>query len=701
MVPPSRSLGSGARTGLLLALVVLGAGAAHGLIGAAGELAAQGYLGLGLSRNSFLVVRDLPRASVAGAVPWALACLVVVSSSRIAIERRSRRALNAARVEELALDPSLRGWWVAAALAVGAGVVALEPRGIDERPLRAAATCVAPALITHFALTWLASLARSAAADARRLADVRAVLAGFATLGAFALGAGVEHAQRQDSRAATVVLEVGAVVAVLLALWTRRRTLAELSGTPRSPWSGPWAASAAFGALLAAFPFALGSFDRSLGAPTLTAKSPLNVLVIGIDTLRADALSLDGFNARGRDTSPNLRELAQRGIRFDDALSQSSWTLPSFASILTGRYPHEHGAYSMTGRLPERALTLAELMREAGHRTIGVVSQVYLREGSGFEQGCDVFDASPSAFERGVSSERATTAAQRAINGGAGPWFAFVHYFDPHADYLDHPEWPWADGYRGWLREQISADALERNAHLFGPDERKFLLDLYDEEVAFTDREIGRLIEGLHEAGSLHDTLIVVVADHGEQFLERGSVGHVTNLYDELVRVPLLVVPPDSTTGERFAGLVETRALFGTILECLGVDAAAEARARSVLRRARGDGEAARAFSIVWLPDAQVSSGKRVRISAVRDGRWKLIRDWTRERAALYDLEADSGEREDVAQRHADVAKELGDVLSVWTNEQQRIGSGAARRDMSASEREALDALGYLGGRAK
>jgi arylsulfatase A-like enzyme len=491
-------------------------------------------------------------------------------------------------------------------------------------------------------------------------------------------------------------------VSALLFVVLRRRASMELQGGSPRLASHPWTVAGATGLVLTAVPFLLPLLEPTLGAASLAARRPANVLLIGIDTLRADATSLFGLSARGHDTTPTLRRLAERGFAFSNAVSQAPWTLPSFASVLTGRYPHEHGALSLSSAIPDRQVLLSEVLREAGYATSGVVSHDFVGESHGFGQGFDHYDSRNALGHRAVTSKAVTDLSIAALRGrGERPFFHFAHYFDAHYEYLDHDQQTWADGYRGWLRDELDYNNLLKNRHLLESAETEWLLDLYEEEIAHVDRQIARLLDFLDSERLSGETWIIVVADHGEEFLDHGSFGHTTTLYQELLHVPLLIVPPDARAPRVVDDVVETRAIFGTVLDAVGIDLDRKARQSSLLPQAGRNGgegptEAGEAFSVVWLPDADLASGKRTRIAAHRDGRWKLIHDLTRERYLLFDLEVDPRERHDLVGSEPERLKAMKAVLDTWIKSQVQEAAAAKSVAMDAEEIRQLKQLGYL-----
>ena len=435
-----------------------------------------------------------------------------------------------------------------------------------------------------------------------------------------------------------------------------------------------------------------------LRGPTLESKNPKNVVLIGVDTLRFDHTGLGSANSL--QWMPALGEFAAVGALFTDATSQAPWTLPSFASVMTGLYPHEHGAISLQGLLRPQETTLAEVLREAGYQTSAVVSHVYVDSRRGFDQGFDQFDMSQVVSESAITGDAVTDAALAWLEArGDGPFFLFVHYFDPHFEYRDHADFSFADGYRGKLDVRgISIQELRDRLDDLTPADIVHLQQLYQEEVAYTDRAIGRLLKGIDLLADPGETAIVIVADHGEELMERGWVGHTVNLHQEVVHVPLLLRLPGVTrAGQRIDAPVETRALHATLLDYLDLPEALAVGGVSLLPLLDGSERDPRTvFSSVWLPDAPEESGKRVRRSLVRRGSWKLVRDHDLGRDAIYDLATDPNEQRDRAGEAPAQLELLSTSLDAWLARMHAAGGRIPMRELSDEERKRLEALGYL-----
>jgi arylsulfatase A-like enzyme/uncharacterized membrane protein YbhN (UPF0104 family) len=292
-----------------------------------------------------------------------------------------------------------------------------------------------------------------------------------------------------------------------------------------------------------------------------------NVLFIVVDTLRADYLPMYGYETG---STPNLDRLAEDAIRFDQAFTNASWTRPSFASILTGRLPSSHGVMAKSDALPDAVTTLPEALKASGYATAGYATNFNVAPYFNFHQGFDQYTFLEPEFVLGADDASAKlllmqfirqriekmramrgevlpgTAYQDAetVNGAltrwidrkpAAPWFMFVGYMDPHDPYFAHP-------YDG--------SGYARAAHQHpDPSEAPALSALYDGEISYWDAEFGKLLDGLHERGLYDDLTIIVTSDHGEEFNDHGGFWHGTTLYDEQVRVPLLVKLPQARRG--------------------------------------------------------------------------------------------------------------------------------------------------------
>jgi arylsulfatase A-like enzyme len=246
-----------------------------------------------------------------------------------------------------------------------------------------------------------------------------------------------------------------------------------------------------------------------------------SVILISIDTLRPDRLGYHGYR---RDTSPAIDEFAAGGVRFSTCYSVSGWTLPSMATILTGEYPKDHGATDFHWSIDPMLPSLATILRREGYDTRAYVSHVFLKPIYGFGEGFASFDFSVLNLgepHEVSSGKELTDIVISELPAAKKPFFIWVHYFDPHFVYLAHPDWA------GW-----------------GDDDS----DRYDQEVAFTDRHVSRLLDAIERRGLLDETIVVLTSDHGEEFGEHGGAYHET-LHGEVVRCPLVIHAPGLEPG--------------------------------------------------------------------------------------------------------------------------------------------------------
>jgi arylsulfatase A-like enzyme len=434
----------------------------------------------------------------------------------------------------------------------------------------------------------------------------------------------------------------------------------------------------------------------ALACASPEAEMPPNLLLVTIDTLRRDHCSVYGYE---RDTTPRLRAFAGKGVRFDAAYAPGPITGPTHATLFTGLFPVGHGVVKNGLVLDPDHETLAERLQARGYQTGAIVSSfaVDSRFGlsQGFERYRDRFDPARSSivwkeWEGHQVSEGfdqpAPDATRRAIQWldareASRPFFLWVHYFDPHSPYIAPRR------FRRFLPEGGPSPEAAR------------AIALYDAEIAYTDFWLGKLLGALSERGLDADTLVAITSDHGEGLQDHGYMFHDFQLYEEAVRVPLLLRWPGRIVGGRVIGTPTSLVdLMPTLLDLLGVEAGPEmqgvSRARQLTGRAAGR-EPAPAIFLQRRPfRATKIAGFDVAGDgfAVRVGRWKYIETPEEGGRELYDLEVDPGESENVYAENAAVGDELSARIQVFRRSHAR-GEGAGR--VSEEDRARLEALGY------
>lgn len=434
------------------------------------------------------------------------------------------------------------------------------------------------------------------------------------------------------------------------------------------------------------------------------ARGGVNVVLISIDSLRADHLGAYGYS---RPVSPNIDALAADGVVFENAISTTTWTLPSHMSMLTSLYPEVHGVNHDRKRLAERVTLVSEVFQSNGYSTSAIVSGPYLHRDYGYSQGFDLYDDRTIFFIKvpggGNPSHLGVTSPkihQRVIeileNVSSRPFFFFVHYWDVHYDYAPPP--PYDKMFDPDYDGNVNADNWDRNEaiHLgMNPRDLEHVVALYDGEIAFTDEYVGKLFSALKSRNLWDDTLILLTSDHGDEFFEHGVKGHWNNLYGTTLNVPLILKFPRSRwKGRRVPALVSIVDIAPTMLEAAGLPDLPESNGRSlqsVMMEERTQDE------ILYF--ASLTN----RFKAVLAGSMKLISTWDQRaeqghELKLYDLSRDPGERADVAnveiERRERLWKILGDWVRVSAIRAEHLGESEFEYDPELAE--ALRSLGYI-----
>ena len=426
-----------------------------------------------------------------------------------------------------------------------------------------------------------------------------------------------------------------------------------------------------------------------------------DVIVVLLDVLRADHLSVYGY---GRETSPKIDAFAQDAVIFDQAISQSTFTKTSVASIFSARYPFRHGVYEgslsdtesniTSDVLPESLPTLAEAFRDGGYTTAAWVQNDQLRSYMGFQQGFDLYHERVGKANDIVNAFLSWQRKKRR-----GSFFAYLHILDIHGPYTPPPPYDtkfgtYSDTYevqmprwRTYRREVARGEVVPSEADI------EQLKALYDGEIAAVDAAVGRLFDELRSRGLYEDSIIVVTSDHGDGFYDHGYVGHSTTPYEELIRVPLLIkLPGNRFAGTRVADVQPLVDLAPTLLELAGAPAMADTDGVSQVSRLRGAGRAGGEDRAPADTEDRVVVSEFKECVALRDERWKYMRCGD-EAPGLFDLHRDPGEKDNVLELHPEVAERLGERAEAVRTLRR---APADRVVVDAETVEALKALGYL-----
>ena len=410
----------------------------------------------------------------------------------------------------------------------------------------------------------------------------------------------------------------------------------------------------------------------------LTEAPPRNVVWIVIDTLRADHTGFMGYEVK---TTPKLDAFAEKSLMFTQAISQAPWTKPSVATMFTSTYPHQHGALKGLGLkgdvLRDELITVAEVLQEAGYATAAFQVNPSLKSEMNFDQGFDV-------YRDGISY----LAKAEKVNSEIKQWlpvlkrhkyFLYIQYMDAHLPYRKHAEYPdlYGDDETGPSGSTLPTIGQLRLGEIkklsLSDSDKRYLENLYDGEIRYLDEQIGQLLEEFDDR-----TMIIITSDHGEEFWDHGDFEHGQSVYDELIRVPLLVKIPGYAP-EKVDSQVRLMDLAPTILDFLGISIPGQFRGRSLLdtlehREHRGSFTEA---TLYGQERKAYRTGKEKVIFNVKDGTYEV-----------YDIERDPLERDNIEGRG-----ELQQILQLFSAEKTQKSE---RRLLDEKTKRELRSLGYI-----
>ncbi len=408
-----------------------------------------------------------------------------------------------------------------------------------------------------------------------------------------------------------------------------------------------------------------------------------NVILISIDTLRPDHLGCYGYEAP---TSPNIDRLCEDSVTFGQVIAQAPSTLHSHASILTSLIPHHHQAtWGGKTRLPEAATTLAEVLSEEGYSTAAFTGGGQMDRIFGLDQGFDSY--TQPGENRFMGTVR--RAIQWLEENPSRPFFLFLHSYEVHHPYEPTPEYLalFEQDYQGSLPPQIDIDLLRqinKKELEINSSDLAHIVSAYDAEIRSMDDALGVLVETLRRQDLYDETMIIFTSDHGEEFGEHGVVGwHSHSLYDELLRVPLIIKMPGArSAGARVDSQVRSIDIAPTVLSTLELPIPEDFEGVAVAEL----GNDADFVELETVSRMDRAPGRD--ISSFRTQDWKLVRK------SLYDLEEDPREQWDLALSRRDVAEELQRRLD------EAIAAGERLEPVQVtptdSTLEELRALGYI-----
>lgn len=402
-----------------------------------------------------------------------------------------------------------------------------------------------------------------------------------------------------------------------------------------------------------------------------------NVILIGIDALRADHMSAYGYF---RETTPNLDNFANESFIFKKTISTSSWTLPSFMSMFTSVYPSEHKIKNIYARDKEgkssvvnikeinpNIKTLAELLKQNGYRNAAFTGGGGVHKRFGFDKGFDIY-YDPSNF---TGFESTIPEALKWLDENKNErFFLFLHGYDIHGRYLTEKNYSgifidknYKGHYTGYKDEQIKIrnQSLEEGYVDLSDEDKEFWISLYDSKLYDADQRIGKFLSRIEDFGLLNNSIIIILSDHGEELFERNRTDHGFSLYDELIHVPLIIYIPHLRQRIDIQQQVRTIDIMPTILNIVDVNLDGNIKAQmkgiSLVPLMKGEKINLDAFSET---DYLYKVFKR---SIRKANGWKFIYSLDTNERELYNLKEDPGEKRNLINEEPRIAYELEQEL--------------------------------------
>lgn len=514
-------------------------------------------------------------------------------------------------------------------------------------------------------------------------------------------------------RARSLVIDGMALsTCILLASFVIARALAPVFA--RSP-------TAAGLGLLALFVLAgVGATAQVAGSPVTPAASlpaldpgqpRRNVVLISLDSLRADHVGAYGYE---RDTSPNFDRFAREGVLFRNAIATSSWTLPTHITMFTGRSQVSHGVFEDTRVLSPAVATLGEIFHAAGYATAGFVSGPYVAGHYGYARGMDTYIDLSAGWGKGAEARAAILSPEINEKGlawleefGSQPFFLFLHYFDIHYDFVPPPPYDkmFDPDYTGTMDGRFFIERKDVHANMPARD-LEHIKALYDGEIRYTDEHVGRVLDRLRAKGLLDSTVVMIVADHGDEFFEHGNKGHHRTVYDEVLHVPFaLRLPGAEHAGRTIDSQVSLIDVFPTLLGAAGFPVPAEAEGENLVAWIRGDDSDREAI----YADFYDKRGFNLQV-ARRTPASKTIQHFNRithpKRGPIefFTLANDAAESDNRADQNPGDVDASIEAMSGWLESQWRshrrteaLTGDDASIEIDEETKKRLESLGYVG----
>lgn len=435
-------------------------------------------------------------------------------------------------------------------------------------------------------------------------------------------------------------------------------------------------------------------------APRTTSSASKNVFLLSVDSLGAKHLGCYGYS---RSVSPNLDLVSKRGVLFDRVITQASWTKPALASIHTSLFPSVHKADSAgeagdrvgvqsANILSDRFCTLAECFRQGGYGTAGFTDGGYAHSFFGFGRGFEHYDNAAGGLKSCLSR-----ALRWVLHHRDKPFFVYIHCWDAHFPYTDRPPYNrrFIDKRAGIVLDSRTRSEINKGQRKLSPREMEFLRGMYDGCINLVDDQIPFLLNELERLGVADKTILAVTGDHGEAFGEHGILEHTECIYNEVLRVPLILCGPDLPAGTRISSQARSIDIMPTLLDLCGRMSPPNIEGVSLVPWIKGQ----RQDHLVAVTETERRGGQ----VAIQDGRYKLIQKKGEGGIELYDLVSDPNENTDISKTQPQLLSMMEEALASWEYQMEKLrqdywsgGDKAESNEVSPEVLERLQNLGYI-----
>lgn len=410
-----------------------------------------------------------------------------------------------------------------------------------------------------------------------------------------------------------------------------------------------------------------------------------NVILISLDTLRADHISAYGYK---RITSPNIDEFADNAVLFENSFCNAVWTLPSHMSLMTSLYSSTHRVWDKNSKLSRSIKTIAQILKENGYRTAAFTGGAFVSKVFGFDKGFDLYRENYDVQIENHGQPLRLKHIEKDLfdwleNHSKDKFFLFVHCYDTHEPFIAHSyleefeqdysgRLNFLNNHSGFIKQldhekyrplindplninSFYRDVINENHIKLNEEDKNHIVSLYDNEIKFVDHYFGNLIAKLKNLSLMTKTIIILWSDHGEELLERGDIQHGGSTYEELMRVPLIIYIPDYSGFGRNQALAQSLDIAPTILDILNIKPENDFKGIPLLSPES--------------PGNPYAVCEKKGMDAIRTERYKLMFDKENYDVLLFDLENDPGELKDIAESHPEIVeklkKDLFDTLNI------------------------------------